>query len=193
MLAVATALAFLLLQVQAQPSLERPPDISVFSSYHPVLPPSLTPPPKTITITGHVVLYNSGLMNQTAQMDLFIKVDGKDEFLRLAYTPYGGGFDAPAPSREMIPPRKMIRDGRVRWTFQVYPSGTESESRVCASLPKAAVPDGKGHYVTSENLGAYLHVPGTRWHIFSELHSIPCRYVKSWSRFGDSPGRNQRH
>jgi len=81
MLAVATALAFLLLQVQAQPSLERPPDISVFSSYHPVLPPSLTPPPKTITITGHVVLYNSGLMNQTAQMDLFIKVDGKDEFL----------------------------------------------------------------------------------------------------------------
>lgn len=154
-----TALAFLLLQVQAQPSLERPPDISVFSSYHPVLPPSLTPP----------------------------------EFLRLAYTPYSGGFDAPAPSREMIPPRKIVRDGRVRWRLQVYPSGTESESRVCASLPKAAVPDGKGHYVTSENLGAYLHVPGTRWHISSDLHSIPCRYVKSWSRFGDSPGRNQRH
>ena len=187
LLVVVASLGLLLAQAQQPPSLERQPDLSAFESFLPQAPPGLKPPPKTSAIRGRVVLYNSWLMDQSAQMDLFIKVDGTDEFLRVAYTPYNGGFDAPAPTPEMIPPREMTRNGRARWMFQIYPSGTDSENRICASLQQKGVPDGSGHYVSSEYLEAYLPVPGAKGGVPSDLHTVSCRYVKAWARIDDPP------
>jgi len=130
-------------------------------------------------------------MAVTAQMDLFIKVDGNGEFLRLVYCPYKCGFDAPAATPEMIPPREMIGDGRLRWVFNVLPGEADNESHLCA-FDQKEVPDGQGGYALSDWLDVYRPVAHSNGHLLSNLHEPACFSVVSWSRASAPPSRSGR-
>jgi len=147
----------------------------------------LTYSPKEIeTVSGRIVRFNSLLMPVTSQGDLIFRTGKDRSFVRLVYCPMDCGFDAPLAEASKVPPRQMITDGTLAWTFRVHPPRSVWEKGACASIDRAAIQDKNGKIVVIDDERLYAPVPAQEAMKTPPLASLPCMVIVDWLKAADA-------
>jgi hypothetical protein len=139
------------------------------------------------TLTGTVMLYNRLLMRGTSQGDIILRLNGTNQFVRLVYSPFDFGFDAPDASESQLMPREMIADGTQVWAFKAHLPWNGEERGACTPLPKEVKgPDGKPLPIDRN----VYSLPGQEGTKLPPIENLQCFVVTSWAKGieGDNSG-----
>jgi hypothetical protein len=148
---------------------------------------SSIPSQELLMLSGTIVNFNSFLMPVTARADLIVNLGKGEQFVRLVYCPFDCAFDAPAANASHVPPRQMITDGNILWTFRVYSPRSFWERDSCAHIQKAAIEKSVHNYDFIDYPEAYKRVPNAAAPSPADLKKVPCMIIESWSKAENQP------
>ena len=131
-------------------------------------------------LEGVVVRYDAGMSLRTSQADFVVKLkaDAGKKYIRLRYSPYGFGFEAPPAKPEQLAPKEMFSDGSVVWIFQAHTPRNPEEQSACTSHAKRYVPGKEGQLVEVER---FAPVPGYESEIIPKPESLSCLIMEGWT------------
>jgi hypothetical protein len=133
----------------------------------------------TIEARGRVVRYDSISNAGTANADMIVLLSGNDGFVRLLYSPFDFGWDAPPATADQLLPQSMFTDGKLTWQFRVRDARNPEERARCSSFPKKGIYHGDGHL---KLVSPYVAVPGNKSLAVPRAKSLPCRIIVGWKR-----------
>ena len=142
------------------------------------LPKALFPAGNEV-LAGSVVKYDASLVAHSPQADIVVRLKGGNTYVRLLYSPFDFGFDAPPATESQRLPKEMFSDGNAVWSFRVHAPRNAAEKSACTSVRKQFAPRKDGKLVEIER---YSSVRGNEKQQAPKPESLRCAIVESWAK-----------
>jgi hypothetical protein len=110
---------------------------------------------------------------------MIVKEAEGDRFVRLVYSPFDFGFDAPPAKESQLLPRQMTTDKGRLWAFQIHPPLGDEERGPCTPPPRKIMGgNGKPIFPYAH---VFSYVAGDETVELPPVESLSCFVVEAWS------------